>query len=170
MCNIDCKTNRLKKLIIFSNVIVRICVSVQWNTENKFLGCSTAYTTKCTIRVILEATAVSLLSFITAFPGALTHLTRDVCLHPCCCSQPYCSAGYGWCPPTLNPLIDTQIVPHSSFAFYSVLTLLPKKSFQDPGFLSSWSWHLNTFPWANEKLHTSAAVLTVEYRGKVQLY
>lgn len=120
MCNIGCKKNRLKKLItFFSNLIVRICVSVQWNTENKFPGCSTAYSTKCTPGVILEATAVSLLSFITAFPGALTHLTRDVCLHPCCCSQPHCSAGHAWCPPTLNPLIDIQIVPHSSFTFYS---------------------------------------------------
>lgn len=168
MCKIDCKTNRIKKLInfFFSNLIVRICVSVQWN---KFPGFSTAYSTKCTRGVILEATAVSLLSFITAFPGALAHLTRDVCLHPCCCSQPHCSAGHGRPPPTLNPWTDTQIGPHSSFTFYSVLTLLPKKSFSGPRIPFFMKLVFKHCPWADEKLHTSAAILAVEYLGKVQL-
>lgn len=104
------------------------------------------FTQENVLSVILQVTAVSLYSSITAFSGALRYLTPDICT---------VLAAHTVLLPSRTLLVSSY---HKSFSrhtdnlilltHFNIILLLSKDKFLDPQLFSC--WHLNTFPTQTE--------------------
>lgn len=162
------KDTKTRNFFKFSKQVLHCCLMHFLTLRRNFLAVQ-QFSLQNVLSVTLEVTAVMQYSSITAFSGALTHLTQDVCtlvtaLIALLPSKRLVSS-------TINHSVDIRIAPRSSYIYHNMLMLLSKDELQEPRFLSllAFKMALKHFPRTDGKLNTSAVVSTAVYHWQVSV-
>lgn len=161
------KDTKTRNFFKFSNQVLHCCLMHFLTLRLNFVAVQ-QFSLQNVLSVTLEVTAVMLYSSITAFSGALAHLTQDVCT--------LVTAHIALLPSkrlvSSNRKSFSRHTDSASFFLYiyhNMLMLLSKDELQEPRFLSLLAFRmaLKHFPGTDRKLNTSAVVSTAVYHWQV---